>query len=757
MPEPESYYEKSKLIPTSELRDYAIQIADEMGIPNDLFLGKTRVESSWNPIAKNPDSSARGLNQFIDSTAAKYFDEPISKNGIDPNDPRYHPGKSMRAAASYLLDLKNQYGTWSEAVKHYYGSEVPGENDAYLRNVIKGSQDEVSEYQARETGKRPPGLYEEPPGMGTLIERMFDYLGAPRPRLSPREIAQAQIAVEAKDRGLTVPEYTGQSEFLDEFKLMTNRLVNTWSFGMTDQIEKFVTGEVKLPKTFAGTVGGEVLSLGGFFLGPYAGSRAIMGSRLIPTAQGIRGVAQIMNQGGATLGLATALNSIIPSYFESPTYTESVLSVFKSGVGGYLIGALFPLTGYVAPALPLKEALKAGAPEIGQYAGNKALQIAVGVAGMDMLRAGMEGGKGIFTIDDLYRGVADGTINKKELAHKSAAILMDLVFIARTGSMKSHLAEIAKRNPVVEEISKVSADEAEQAYMEITGQRQPPTPVGVEAKPEKPLSVEQAKKVTEIELEKYPKHDWEAIKAKFDKTVSEVPIEELKPFFEVAQDMARGKRLEVTLELPPKVPEPSVGEEGRSASNRISDRFSKIIQERDSGKERTPDVKIEEEHLFTIDALDRMRSAEHTLKAIDYARNRDDVEMIDAMIEKYEKILERTNEKLVNFDPKESPGPNAKKSLEMDIEDSNFWLGNLRAIRKRMRPIPQPPVEVREPEVGVTASEDRVFEAWKRGVRKNKADEIGAAKYIKDKFGLSEEDSLRQMGWNVKDIDPRIL
>jgi hypothetical protein len=151
-------YNKAQQVPTWQMRDYAINVAEKNGMPVDMFLGLFRGESSWNPTAANPKSSARGLGQFIDGTAQSYFDDPISPKGQDPNDPRYSPWRSIDAAARYLVDLKTKHGTWEKAVYHY------GERtEAYVNNIRKASQDEVREYQAKQMGEKEPGIYEEKP------------------------------------------------------------------------------------------------------------------------------------------------------------------------------------------------------------------------------------------------------------------------------------------------------------------------------------------------------------------------------------------------------------------------------------------------------------------------------------------------------------------------------------------------------------------------------------------------------------------
>ena len=69
--------------------------AQRYGIDPRLMLGVAQIESGGNPAAKNPNSSAGGLFQFIDSTAKGY--------GLAN---RYDAGQASDAAARLMLDNK---------------------------------------------------------------------------------------------------------------------------------------------------------------------------------------------------------------------------------------------------------------------------------------------------------------------------------------------------------------------------------------------------------------------------------------------------------------------------------------------------------------------------------------------------------------------------------------------------------------------------------------------------------------------------
>lgn len=94
-------------------------MAQQYGVPTNLFLWQIGQESSWDPNAHNstPGSTATGLGQFINSTAQSF--------GIDPT----NPYQSLQAAAQYDAQLYNQTGSWPAAMQAYGttsgGTQIP--------------------------------------------------------------------------------------------------------------------------------------------------------------------------------------------------------------------------------------------------------------------------------------------------------------------------------------------------------------------------------------------------------------------------------------------------------------------------------------------------------------------------------------------------------------------------------------------------------------------------------------------------------
>jgi membrane-bound lytic murein transglycosylase D len=117
------------------------------GLPEDLAF-VAMIESGFNPLAVSR-AGAKGLWQFMAGTARRY--------GLRVDhwvDERYDPEKSTWAAAAYLRDLYNQFGSWSLAKAAYNAGEMKivnairavGSNDFWTLARSRFLQQETKEF-----------------------------------------------------------------------------------------------------------------------------------------------------------------------------------------------------------------------------------------------------------------------------------------------------------------------------------------------------------------------------------------------------------------------------------------------------------------------------------------------------------------------------------------------------------------------------------------------------------------------------------
>lgn len=83
----------------------------QYGLPQGYLQRTAQIESSMNPGAQNPNSSAKGLFQFIDSTAQQY--------GVNPMDPASSTDGAARLAADNARVLRQALGREPTAAELY--------------------------------------------------------------------------------------------------------------------------------------------------------------------------------------------------------------------------------------------------------------------------------------------------------------------------------------------------------------------------------------------------------------------------------------------------------------------------------------------------------------------------------------------------------------------------------------------------------------------------------------------------------------
>ncbi len=100
------------------------------GLPTELAL-IPGVESTYNPLAKNPGDAYAGMWQFVPVTGNRFY--MVQNNQIDQ---RRDIVKSTRAAFDYLMYLYSMFGQWDVAIGAYNW----GEGGMY-KAILKSGQD----------------------------------------------------------------------------------------------------------------------------------------------------------------------------------------------------------------------------------------------------------------------------------------------------------------------------------------------------------------------------------------------------------------------------------------------------------------------------------------------------------------------------------------------------------------------------------------------------------------------------------------
>lgn len=99
--------------------------ADQYGIPQPVFFGLIQQESSWNPFAQNPNSSAYGFGQLVRGTARQL--------GVDQSNPL----DQLRGSAQYLASMPGV--SWTEKLAHYFqgpGAKIGADGLSYANSVL---------------------------------------------------------------------------------------------------------------------------------------------------------------------------------------------------------------------------------------------------------------------------------------------------------------------------------------------------------------------------------------------------------------------------------------------------------------------------------------------------------------------------------------------------------------------------------------------------------------------------------------------
>lgn len=119
----------------NEWTPVAEKVANEVGVPVDIFLRLVDTESKWNPKATS-SAGARGLAQLMPDTA-KYL-------GVNPDDPY----ENLTGGARYLKEQYAKFGNWRlalaaynagpGAVEKYSGIPPYKETQNYVNRILGG-------------------------------------------------------------------------------------------------------------------------------------------------------------------------------------------------------------------------------------------------------------------------------------------------------------------------------------------------------------------------------------------------------------------------------------------------------------------------------------------------------------------------------------------------------------------------------------------------------------------------------------------
>jgi hypothetical protein len=268
----------------------------------------------------------------------------------------------------------------------------------------------------------------------SVLQRVRNYLGIPT---EERKYGTQKVYDPFRQPKTGEVVYGEAQDYADAEIL---RVMDKFVSGVSGGILDLIFGQAEKPQTVVGTLAGAGAELAGFIVGPIKASKFLLGSRLAPTATGLKGMAQVLAQGGTQLGIASGLSSIIPAFLEDKNFADMGLDILKNTSLGALTGAIYPGMG-VVPTKPLR--------------------MAATLAVMDKIRAGT--GQW-FTLDDFITGLKDGTVDKKELAQMSFGYLMDLYFAAKTPSIRTQLKSLGDIGTKVRELN---PDETAQAVLDI--------------------------------------------------------------------------------------------------------------------------------------------------------------------------------------------------------------------------------------------------------------------------------------------------
>jgi len=402
----------------------------------------------------------------------EWYKIQAEKLGLNPNpdDPQHHydyrsafesgegPDTGGHWPSKYKLPTHPNRFVFSETAEQ----PEPKYVDPFSGFNLTGGQNPLGRLVDEISGKKksPRFRFSEPQlttYQPTIVDKLKDYLGLdkPQPKATPIEIE----AIETGESPYSIKEDIFGTGRTEEFMRVLERGLSTASFGATDLMDKYLKGKVDYPETIAGGIGGGLAELVGFIAGPYEAAKLITGTRLAPTATGLKQVAQILTAGGATLGISSGLSNIVPAILNNDRLSDMAAEIGTHAGLGAIVGAIFPATGFIP---------------------TKSLRMALGLAVLDKIHAGTNEW---FTIDDYVKGIMDGSANPRDIAESTFTYLLDLYFLHHVPSMKAQLARLQAVKGI-KEIADLSPDDIEQTILALReAKRIPGSQEGVDIPP----------------------------------------------------------------------------------------------------------------------------------------------------------------------------------------------------------------------------------------------------------------------------------
>ncbi len=158
-----------------DLKKMAAQEARRHGIPENIFYGLIKAESSWRPDAVS-HAGAMGLTQVMPGTARGM--------GYDPDELARNPAIQLEAGAKYLSQMHDQFGNWELALAAYnagpgnvqkYGGVPPfKETQEYVPRVMRFAQEEgggrIPDFNTTASGHTPGTAVDRSTGDRTTVD-----------------------------------------------------------------------------------------------------------------------------------------------------------------------------------------------------------------------------------------------------------------------------------------------------------------------------------------------------------------------------------------------------------------------------------------------------------------------------------------------------------------------------------------------------------------------------------------------------------